>query len=259
MKYKSRFNYGMSPESWVKVGAFILIVGLGVAINIANPEFYGQMWELATSGSMEQIVEGLRAYGPWAMVISLLLDIFINALGFLPSIFISTANGVVFGLVVGTLISWLAESIGVIISFWLMRFFLRMSAEKLIAKNNFLMRIDDFSGKNGFKMMLIARSIPYFPSGIITALGAVSKINNRDYIFATFLGKFPAVALEVVVGHDIVNFEQNLFRLTIVIIGATIAYYLVWRIHQKHLKKIRSEETLSSTSIENKSEQNRSK
>lgn len=242
MKKKSKFKYQVNPESWVKVGAFTMIVGLGIIINMANPQFYGEMWGLATSGSMDKIAEGLRSYGPWAMVISLLLDIFINALGFLPSIFISTANGVVFGLFMGVLISWVAESVGVIISFWLMRYFLRMSAEKLIAKNNFLMRIDDFSGKNGFKMMLIARSIPYFPSGIITALGAVSKISNRDYILSTFLGKFPAVALEVVVGHDIVNFEQHLFRLTIIIIAACIAYFLVWKIYKKHVAKMQAQE-----------------
>ena len=37
----------------------------------------------------------------------------INIVGFLPSIFISTANGLIFGLFWGTMISWLAETLGV--------------------------------------------------------------------------------------------------------------------------------------------------
>lgn len=39
------------------------------------------------------------------------------------------------------------------------------------------MKVDDFSGKNGFVVMLFARSLPYFPSGVITALGPLVKSN----------------------------------------------------------------------------------
>ena len=60
-----------------------------------------------------------------AMVFSFLLDVLINALGFLPSIFVSTANGLLFGIVPGIILSWLAETTGVIISFILMRTILR--------------------------------------------------------------------------------------------------------------------------------------
>ena len=65
----------------------------------------------------------------------------------------------------GIIISWLAETVGVIISFLLMRTILRSSAEKIIAKSSALKKIDEFSGKKGFQLMLIMRTIPYFPSG----------------------------------------------------------------------------------------------
>ena len=56
---------------------------------------------------------------------------------------------------------------------------------------------------------LFARTLPYFPSGILTAVGAVSRISARDYIIANLIGKFPSTALEVVIGHDVVNFQQR--------------------------------------------------
>ena len=57
------------------------------------------MWHLATSGSMDEIAEYIQRLWPYGhMVVSMLLDIFVNAVGFLPSIFISTANGLVFGM-----------------------------------------------------------------------------------------------------------------------------------------------------------------
>lgn len=218
----------IQAETWLKVGAATLLVAGGGLIHWLNPDLYPKLGYLLTSGNIDTIAETLRSYGMWAVVISMLIDILINVLGFLPSIFISTANGVVFGVGIGIVISWLAESIGVIISFWLMRCVLRQSAERLIAKSKYLQKMDEFSGANGFKMMLIARSMPYFPSGIITALGAVSSIRFRDYALATLIGKFPAVALEVVVGYDLVNYEQNMARLSVVLVLALLLYLGLW-------------------------------
>lgn len=231
----------IQPEVWFKAGAAALLVVGGILLHWLNPALYPQLGYLLTSGDIDAIVDILRSYGIWAMVVSMVIDILINVLGFLPSIFISTANGVVFGLGPGVIISWLAECIGVILSFWLMRRFLRQSAERLIAQSKYLTKIDEFSGENGFKMMLLARSLPYFPSGIITALGAVSSIRFRDYALATLIGKFPAVALEVIVGCDLVNYEQNLARLSIVIGLAVLVYCGVWW-WQRRARRISSAE-----------------
>lgn len=227
----------MNGERWVQVIALGLTVVLLVVIHVLDPHFYSTMWHLATNGNMEEIAQFLQAYGPWAMLVSMLLDIFVNAVGFLPSIFISTANGLVFGIVPGIIISWIAETIGVVISFYIMRFLLRDTAHKLIAKNKMLMKVDDFSGRNGLVVMLFARTLPYFPSGVITALGAISKIKARDYIIANLIGKFPSTALEVTIGYDIVNFESQMTWLGIIVIAATIGYIILWRIYKYYLKR----------------------
>ena len=149
-----------SGEGWVQLIAGIGFVVLLIAINIVDPTFYPTMWHLATSGSMDEIAEYIQGFGPMAMVVSMLLDIFVNAVGFLPSIFISTANGLVFGMWPGIIISWLAETIGVVISFYIMRYFLRDTADKLIAKSTVLMKVDDFSGKNGYVICTILTILP---------------------------------------------------------------------------------------------------
>lgn len=63
-----------------------------------------------------------------------------------------------------------------------------------------------------------------FPSGILTAIGAVSKISTRDYIIANLIGKFPSTALEVVIGHDIVNFQQHSERLAALVTVAILIF-----------------------------------
>ena len=224
-------------ERYIQLGLFGALVALGVIVHILVPGFYDDMWELVISGDVNRMAEVLQSYGPWAMVISFVLDVLINALGFLPSIFFSTANGLLFGVVPGIIISWLAETVGVVLSFMIMRYILRDTAHKVIEKSEFLLKVDDFSGKNGLAVMLFARTIPYFPSGVITALGAISQISLRDYIIANLIGKFPSTALEVIVGHDAVLLQDNLGRLTVVIVVATVVYFLLWKGYQRWVKR----------------------
>ena len=238
----SKRNLKPSGEGWVQLIAGLGFIVLLIVINIIDPTFYPTMWHLATSGSMEEIAEYIQSFGPMAMVVSMVLDIFVNAVGFLPSIFISTANGLVFGMWLGIIISWLAETIGVVISFYIMRYFLRDTADKLIEKSTVLMKVDDFSGKNGFVVMLFARSLPYFPSGVITALGAISKIKPRDYILANLIGKFPSTALEVAIGTDIVNFQENMGRLGIIVVVAGVVYFILWKVYKNYMNKKNAEQ-----------------
>ena len=224
-------------ERYIQLGLLSGLVILGFLVYVLVPGFYDDMWELILSGDVQRMAEVLQSYGPWAMVISFVLDVLINALGFLPSIFFSTANGLLFGLVPGIIISWLAETVGVVLSFMIMRYILRDTAHKVIEKSEFLLKVDDFSGKNGLTVMLFARAIPYFPSGIITALGAISQISLRDYIIANLVGKFPSTALEVIVGHDAVLLQDNLGRLTVVILIASVIYFLLWKGYQRWVKQ----------------------
>ncbi len=224
-------------ERYIQLGLLSGLVVLGLLVYILVPGFYDDMWELALSGDVQRMAEVLQSYGPWAMVISFVLDVLINALGFLPSIFFSTANGLLFGVVPGIIISWLAETVGVVLSFMIMRYILRDTAHKVIEKSEFLLKVDDFSGKNGLIVMLFARAIPYFPSGIITALGAISQISLRDYIIANLVGKLPSTALEVIVGHDAVLLQDNLGRLTVVILIASVIYFLLWKGYQRWVKR----------------------
>lgn len=213
------------PDTISKVVVAVLLVALFGLIHFFAQDFFTNTFKLAVSGNVNGLVEYLRSFGPWAMVVSFFLDVLINAGSIFPSIFLSTANGLIFGLPLGILISWLAETVGVVISFLLMRFFFRSTAEKLIAKSNSLKHIDEASGKHGLEWMAFARALPYFPSGILTAVGAVSSISVRDYVIANLIGKFPSTALEVVIGHDLVNYKEHSERLALLVILVVLIFW----------------------------------
>lgn len=227
-------NWLKNPDTFTRAAAAVLLLILIFSINYFADGFFQSTFTMAINGDVNGLVAYLRSFGSWAIVISFLLDVLINAGSIFPSIFLSTANGLIFGLPLGILISWLAETTGVVISFLLMRFFFRSTAEKIIAKSNSLKHIDKASGEQGLKWMALARALPYVPSGILTAIGALSSISIRDYIIANLIGKFPSTALEVVIGHDIVNYKQNMDRLAVLMTAVVIIFIVYNRYSKKN-------------------------
>lgn len=205
---------------------FVILVWISYML---YPTFFHKMYILLLHGDVRGSVHFIRSYGSYSMLVSFLLIVFINTVAVLPNIFILAANGVIFGVVEGTIISWLAESVGVVLSFVLMRYFFHDVAHNVIIRSNALKRIDEFSGKQGFRVMLVARCIPYVPSGLITALGAVSSITFVDYALATFIGKLPSAWIEVTLGHDLLSYQDHMMRLIILFVLSIGLYYFLVR------------------------------
>lgn len=220
----------------VKIVAAFLIVLLFAVIHWIAPEFLPEIFELLRHGDIQETAEYIKSYGEMAIVFSFLLTLFVNALGFPPAIIFSTANTLIFGIFWGIVISVVAETVGVTISFLLLRFFFRDSAKQLIAKSKFLSSVDKYSSKKGFMVMLIARMVPYIPSGVLNAVGALSSLNLREYFLASLVGKFPSTGIEAIIGHDAILQQEDNTRIIVVVIFAIILIVGALWYERKHVR-----------------------
>ena len=220
----------------LKVCAALAIVLLFVIIHLIAPEFLPEMFALLASGDIPATVEYIRSFGEGALVFAFLLTLFTNALGFPPAVIFSTANVILFGIVPGIILSCVAETVGVTIAFILMRFYFREAAEKAIAKSPFLAKVDQYSGSKGFIIMLIGRMVPYLPSAVMNAVGALSSIRFRDYVLASLVGKFPSTGIEAIIGHDLIMQQEDNTRLIIVVICAGILIYGAIRYEKRMMR-----------------------
>lgn len=216
----------------------LLILGLLIlvlfSIHWLDPTFYPTVYQLSQNGNFEETIAYLKSFGVYAAFMSFFIDVVINIVGFLPSIFISTANGLIFGLFWGVVISWLAETVGVIISFYMMRTLFRGVAKNIIQKSRTLSRLD---AHESWQAMATARAIPYMPNGLVTAVAALSSMTFKDYALGCLVGKLPSTALEVILGHDVLNLEQNSLRLTVIIVAVAVIYGGVWYYYRKRNRK----------------------
>lgn len=197
----------------------------GLALHWQAPAFFPTLFSLSVRGDVPGAVAYLQSFGGQAKVISFFLLVVINVLGILPNVFLLVANGFVFGLVDGILLSWAGECAGAALGFIALRHLFRDAAQAVLKKTGHEEKIEEFSSQNGFSLILAGRSLPFMPSGVLTAAGALSAISFRKFFWATCLGKAFSVPIEVLSGHDVLPFHEHLPRL----IGlGMISLLMIW-------------------------------
>jgi len=209
------------------VVSILLFAALAGIIQWVLPGFFSTAWFLLFSGDMAGVASYIKSFGATAVAISIAFNIFVNLAGIFPLLLVNGANGLLFGLVQGILISWIGETIGTLIAFVVYREILRDQAEKWLCKYKAWQKIDEFSGKKGFQAIFVARLIPWAPSSVITMIAAISRLSVRDFFWSTVFGKLPLIVLEVMIGHDAVFAREHKTRLTLLLILIVTAYAFV--------------------------------
>ena len=212
----------------IRFFGWLFILVLFGAIYLWQPEFFQHSYSILKHGDIIALAEYLRSFGPWSVLITILLFIIMTFTIVFPFMILSGASGIIYGLFWGTVISWGGEVIGAICMFIFARYFFRQLVAGWITNSRYLQQVDDYSATNGFKALLIARLLPLAPSGIITAVAAISRMSFRDFLLATIIGKLPPVIIKVLIGHDIVFAGENLTRLLLVILLVIVVYIGLW-------------------------------
>ncbi|MEH7225683.1 VTT domain-containing protein [Bacillus sp. JJ1566] len=155
------------------------------------------------------LVEVLVNYKEFAVVVSLLINIIISVLGFIPSVFITAANLLVFGFWKGTFISFLGETIGAIVSFWLYRKGFKRYVGKKLDKYPLVSKLLGTKGKEAFFLILSLRLLPFMPSGLVTFASAMGKVSLIVFLFASSIGKIPALLIEAYSVNQVTNWTTE--------------------------------------------------
>lgn len=175
----------------------------------------------------QEFLQILNNYSDFAILISLGVSILIALSGVIPSVFVTGANILFFGVWPGFCISLLGEVIGAYITFYLYRYGFKSKVDNFAEKYTLLKRIIDSEGAQGGFLIFQGRLIPFIPSGFVTLAGAVSKISIVPFIIGTFLGKIPSIALECLVSYGVLSTGAKYIKLIITIIAIYLVYLTI--------------------------------
>lgn len=216
-------------------GWLLIFTGIGL-LYLWQPEVFLHVYQLLRQGDILALTEYLRSFGGWSIAVILLLFVIMTFTIVFPFMLLSGAVGLIYGLLWGTLISWLGEVAGSVVMFVVVRYLFRQMVTLWIAQSRYLVKIDEYSATNGFKALLLARLLPLAPSGIITAIAAVSRLGFADFFWATFWGKLPPVVVKVILGHDLALAEDNMVRIAVIVGVIIVIYGTLWYKKRKRLQ-----------------------
>ncbi len=120
------------------------------------------------------------------------------------------------------------------LSFWLYRWGFGKLKYVNQKKWVWLQKINAASRKRRMVILLLARLTPLVPSGVITFAAAVSNMRFLDFIWISLAGKAPSIAIETLVGHDLIRMNDNLPRLVISVLFMVLIY-IVYKKKNKNL------------------------
>lgn len=185
--------------------------------------------------NVEGLAEWIRSWGMLGVIGSILMNIVISVAGFLPSIFLSGANAVVFGLYGGFFLSLTGEVVGAAVAFLLYRYGIRKS--KKLQKMESFQWVHRMNGTSRFRkglVIVLLRLNPFIPSGVINLGAAITTLSFGDFLLATVVGKIPSMVFETFVGHDLIYFGENKLRLVIALLAGGLVLLLFWKTGKGH-------------------------
>ena len=172
----------------------------------------------------------LRSFGANAMPAFIVLYLLATVLG-LPNVLLILIAGTVFGLVKGIISVSIADTLGAIACFLIGRTIARERIKRWVSRHPSFAQLDHAVGKKGWKILLLSRLSPLVPSNILNYGFSCTKVNFWQYVFFSWLGMLPVIALYVYLGSFGVSLLQEGFtprKIALQTGGAVLAIAAAW-------------------------------
>jgi uncharacterized membrane protein YdjX (TVP38/TMEM64 family) len=166
----------------IGVAALAALAVIGRTVGAYVPEFAG--W-----------VEGLGWWGPAVFIAAYAAA----TVAFVPGAILTIAAGAIFGVVEGTLIVFVAATLGAMGAFLVARYFARSAIEKRIEGNPRFAAIDRAVAQQGRRIVLLLRLSPVFPFNLLNYALGLTQVRFSDYAVAS-IGMLPGTLLYVYAG-----------------------------------------------------------
>jgi uncharacterized membrane protein YdjX (TVP38/TMEM64 family) len=143
----------------------------------------------------------IRSWGFWGVVASIGFMVAHSFVPF-PAELIAFANGMVYGPLWGTVITWSGAMLGAFAAFGVARGLGRPFVENLVARNDWR-TLDDWTAREGWQVLLTGRFIPVIAFNLINYAAGLTRVSWWTFAWTTGLGILPLTALFVVMGDRV--------------------------------------------------------
>lgn len=151
----------------------------------------------------------------------------------LPAEVVAIANGIIFGPLLGAVLTWVGAMLGAWAAFGVARLFGRPVVEHILSERE-RRALDEWTAVRGAASLVIARLIPLVAFNLVNYAAGLASISWWTFTWTTGLGILPATVLMVALGARLAIFPW--WGWLAVVAGVVIAWLSV-RLARKLLRR----------------------
>ena len=161
----------------------------------------------------------------------------------LPASWLSLLSGFLYGSYLGSIIVFIAASIGASVAFFLSKTFLAKKLKNLFSRYPKLSVMEKVVEKGGLKLIFLARLSPIFPFSILNYFYGLNNIKFRDFSLG-LLGIIPGTFLYCSIGslakslQELKNLQlpNNLYMTIIGVVSTFLVVYFLAKYSREYLE-----------------------
>lgn len=188
-------------RSWV--GPLAIAIGCGLTVALLAFPAIRDMAIAAFTGRPDDLRALIHDLGPFAPVASVGLNVAQGVLAPIPGFVVPYVNGVVFGTLLGGLLSWIGGLGAAAACFGIARTVGRDFAERMCRNHRSLDRANRLASRHGMGTVILARVAPGMPFDAISYLAGLTRIRFWQFITGTAIGSAPHAFLYALVGEQL--------------------------------------------------------
>ncbi|WP_448190082.1 TVP38/TMEM64 family protein [Azospirillum sp. sgz301742] len=173
----------------------------------------------------DRIEDAILSWGAWGPAASVGLMVVHSVLPF-PAEMLAVANGMLFGLAVGTALTWSGAMLGALVAFALARWLGQGVVRPLVGERNWR-TIDSWTDRTGAGGLILARLIPVISFNLINYAAGLAGVGWWTFIWTTAVGILPLTIASVLVGSHMIALPWPV--LTLAAATAAGLFALHWR------------------------------
>jgi uncharacterized membrane protein YdjX (TVP38/TMEM64 family) len=150
--------------------------------------------------SEDTFVGLIHSWGNWGVAGSIGLMVIHSFIPF-PAELLALANGMVYGILWGSLITWCGAMLGAFLAFGLARWLGRPFVERMVREKHWH-NIDHWAGRDGGIALLLSRLVPFIAFNLINYAAGMLNISWWTFTWATGLGILPLTIVMAVMGAN---------------------------------------------------------
>jgi uncharacterized membrane protein YdjX (TVP38/TMEM64 family) len=226
---------------WLMWVVTLLVLVGGLVCSLTFPTLRAQLSSgvvLLLHGDLVGLRTWTAQFGPWAPLASLFLMIAQAIAAPIPAVLITGANGLLFGPLLGGLLSIVSATLAAAVCFLLARSFGAPCVSRLLPAI-VLQRTNAFMTQHGTAAVLIARLLPVVPFDPISYVAGLTQMRLAAFCWATLVGQIPAGMTYAYLGQEIYRPGHLVVKgvgafLGLLLFGWTVRYAISrWRHHQR--------------------------